>query len=252
MQLWKLIHTAVLFAGVYTERGPIRSDAVVIAAGAWTKLLLKPLGIKHPSLWIRGSVALTNPLPVQMRKAVVWGLTAYRQRLDSRAVIAVSEDGFHDVMIDSVVNGWKFLPLAWRNRHLLRFSIGRPTLQSIKGEFANFTTHRTLNPAPDNKGLENARQLFSEEYPDAGTVTLEQTWAGYIDYMPDELPVIEQVAKTPGLFIAAGFSGNGFGLGPGAGKTISDLITHGRTNHDLTPFSTIRFNSIKHPSTATS
>ncbi len=227
--------------GVQTERGLFKAETVVLASGAWTGRLLKPLGVKHPSLWIRGSAALTTPLDIEMRKAVVWGQTAYRQRLDNRVVIAVSEDGFHDLMLDSFIHGISFLPLAKKNRHLLRFSLGRPFFQSLGGEFSTFTRHRTLDPAADHKGLDKAKALFLEEYPDAGTIDYERTWAGYIDYMPDELPVIDQPTYPGGLIIAAGFSGNGFGLGPGVGKTISDLIITGKSTHDLSAFSSTRF-----------
>ncbi|MGB0507505.1 MAG: NAD(P)/FAD-dependent oxidoreductase, partial [Pikeienuella sp.] len=123
-------------SGVETEIGFLKCDAVVLASGAWTSRLAKLLKIKHPSLLIRGSVARTSPLPIQMRKLVVWGATAYRQRLDGRVNIAVSEDGFHDIMLDSLQYGHKFLPLARKNWRLLRFHLGRPLIQSLMGEFS--------------------------------------------------------------------------------------------------------------------
>jgi glycine/D-amino acid oxidase-like deaminating enzyme len=42
---------------------------------------------------------------------------------------------------------------------------------------------------------------------------------------PDAVPVISPVSTHPGLLIASGFSGHGFGIGPGAGHLIADLIT---------------------------
>ncbi len=200
-----------------------------------------PLGMRHPSLWIRGSVGRTAPLPIELRKLVVWGATAYRQRADGRVNIAVSEDGFHDLMVDSFANGHRFLPLAWKNRHLLRLGLGRPMMQSLMGEFADFTTHRTLDPRPDWRGLKRAGRTFRHEYPDAGDIRFERAWAGYIDYMPDELPVIGMAPGVQGLVIAAGLSGNGFGIGPGVGRTICDLVVTGRSRHDLSAFTAERF-----------
>jgi glycine/D-amino acid oxidase-like deaminating enzyme len=130
-------------SGVETEVGFLKCDTVVLASGVWTSRLAKSLNIKHPSLWIRGSVARTAPLPIEMRKLVVWGATAYRQRLDGRVNIAVSEDGFHDLMLDSLIHGHKFLPLARKNFRLLRFHLGKPFAQSLMGKFSNYTTHRT-------------------------------------------------------------------------------------------------------------
>ena len=51
-----------------------------------------------------------------------------------------------------------------------------------------------------------------------------QEWAGLIDVMPDAIPVISPVDSLPGLIIATGFSGHGFGIGPGAGRLIADLV----------------------------
>ncbi|TIX46229.1 MAG: FAD-binding oxidoreductase [Mesorhizobium sp.] len=228
--------------GVETEQGRLACETIVLAAGAWTGRLLKPLGIKHPCLWVRGSVGRTGVLPIELRKLVVWGKCAYRQRPDGRVTIAVAEDGFHDLMLDSLVHGLKFLPLAKRNWRNLRFCLGKPTMRSLMGEFNDFTTHRTLDPQPDWKGLAKAAGRFVEEYPGVGSVQYERAWAGYIDYMPDELPVIEAVGEPSGLFIAAGLSGHGFGIGPIVGKTICDLIVKGRAGYDLAPFSSRRFN----------
>lgn len=227
---------------VETEQGRLDCETVVLASGAWTSRLLKPLGIGHPSLWIRGSVGRTDVLPIEMRKLVVWGKCAYRQRSDGRVNIAVAEDGFHDLMFESIVHGVKFLPLAMRNWRNLRFSLGKPMIRSVMGEFADFRTNRTLDPRPDWKGLAKAAKLFVEEYPGAGPIKYERGWAGYIDYMPDELPVIDALAKPHGLFVAAGLSGHGFGIGPIVGKTICDLIFKGRSDYNLAPFSSRRFN----------
>ena len=46
-----------------------------------------------------------------------------------------------------------------------------------------------------------------------------------IDVTPDAIPVISQVDEIPGLHIATGFSGHGFGIGPGAGRLTADLVT---------------------------
>lgn len=228
--------------GVETETGLLNCETVVLASGAWTSKLAKSVGITHPSLWIRGSVARTAPLPIDMRKLVVWGSSAYRQRLDGRVNIAVSEDGFHDLMLDSVIHGRRFLALARQNWRLIRFGLGKPFVQSVMGEFSNYTTHRALSPDPDMRGLDRAKTLFMQEYPEAGDVVLEHAWAGYIDYMPDELPVIDMCANPAGLVIAAGLSGNGFGIGPVVGRTVSDLIVTGASRYDLNPFSSERFN----------
>jgi glycine/D-amino acid oxidase-like deaminating enzyme len=39
------------------------------------------------------------------------------------------------------------------------------------------------------------------------------------------VPVISPVESLPGFFIATGFSGHGFGIGPAAGRLMADLVT---------------------------
>ncbi|MBP0596199.1 FAD-binding oxidoreductase [Paraburkholderia sp. LEh10] len=226
---------------LWTERGRVKANAIVVAAGAWTSRLLKPLEIEHPSLWIRGSVARTGVLPINLRKLVPWGKTAYRQRSDGRVNIAVARAGIHDLGKESLRFGAKFLPTARHNCRNLRFCLGSHAIRDLMGEFDDFTTHRTLDPRPDWKRLEKTAALFSQEYPEAGPIRLERGWAGFMDFMPDELPVMGEIPGFRGLFIAAGFSGAGFGMGPVVGRIMADLVSANDTGHDLRHFSPTRF-----------
>ena len=47
-----------------------------------------------------------------------------------------------------------------------------------------------------------------------------------IDASPDVLPIISSVDGLEGFFIATGFSGHGFGIGPGAGKLVADMFSN--------------------------
>ncbi len=46
---------------------------------------------------------------------------------------------------------------------------------------------------------------------------------------------------APGLFVATGFSGHGFGIGPGAGRRAADLIASDPPVVDPAPFRVDRF-----------
>ena len=63
-----------------------------------------------------------------------------------------------------------------------------------------------------------------------------ERWAGCIDVTPDVVPVISEVEKGPGFFISSGYSGHGFGIGPGAGKLTADLVTGKTPCVDPQPF----------------
>jgi glycine/D-amino acid oxidase-like deaminating enzyme len=61
-------------------------------------------------------------------------------------------------------------------------------------------------------------------------------WAGYIDSTPDGVPAIGELKGLPGFILAAGFSGHGFGIGPGAGHMIADIVTGAKPIVDPAPY----------------
>jgi glycine/D-amino acid oxidase-like deaminating enzyme len=72
-------------------------------------------------------------------------------------------------------------------------------------------------------------------------VRLKTAWAGMIDAMPDVVPVVDRVPAIGGLFVATGMSGHGFGIGPGIGRVVADLMTGNAVGHDLNRFRFSRF-----------
>jgi len=55
------------------------------------------------------------------------------------------------------------------------------------------------------------------------------------------VPYIGSVGTLPGLTIATGFSGHGFGIGPAAGRLAAQLAIGETPSVDPTPFRTSRF-----------
>jgi glycine/D-amino acid oxidase-like deaminating enzyme len=62
-----------------------------------------------------------------------------------------------------------------------------------------------------------------------------------IDTMPDVVPIVDRAQAIPGLFVATGMSGHGFGIGPGMGRILADLIVGNAPGHDLNRFRLSRF-----------
>lgn len=54
-----------------------------------------------------------------------------------------------------------------------------------------------------------------------------RTWAGYMDVCVDKVPVISKVDEIPGLVLACGFTGHGFGIAPAVGTQLAALIADG-------------------------
>jgi len=78
-------------------------------------------------------------------------------------------------------------------------------------------------------------------YPQFRDAHIVQQWAGYIDVTPDVVPYISPVGTLPGLTVATGFSGHGFGIGPAAGRLAAELSIGAEPSVDPTPFRASRF-----------
>ena len=84
-------------------------------------------------------------------------------------------------------------------------------------------------------------------FPVFRDIPVVESWGGMIDVMPDAIPVISAVDRVPGFFIATGFSGHGFGIGPGAGRLVADMVAGGATIVDPSPFRLSRFTDGSNP-----
>ena len=98
-----------------------------------------------------------------------------------------------------------------------------------------------LDPDPASGVTNSALAAAQEAFPIFKRARVAQHWAGLIDVTPDAVPVISPVAEVPGLVIATGFSGHGFGIGPAAGRLAADLATGAPPIVDPAPFRYSRF-----------
>ncbi len=77
--------------------------------------------------------------------------------------------------------------------------------------------------------------------PAFAEVEILETWSGLIDALPDVVPVLDRASQIDGLWVSTGFSGHGFGIGPGAGRVMADLIRGEPVHYDLSRFRLNRF-----------
>jgi sarcosine oxidase subunit beta len=78
-------------------------------------------------------------------------------------------------------------------------------------------------------------------FPMMKKVNIIRTWAGFLDEMADHVPVLDQVAEVPGLALACGFSGHGYGISPAVGQLMAELLTLGQPSISLAAFRYDRF-----------
>jgi glycine/D-amino acid oxidase-like deaminating enzyme len=100
---------------------------------------------------------------------------------------------------------------------------------------------RILDPKPDLAAVKETHRRAVELLPELREAKITHAWAGFVDSTPDGVPGIGEVPGMPGLILAAGFSGHGFGIGPGAGHLIADLATGAEPIVDPIPYRPGRF-----------
>lgn len=237
-------------AGVVTEAGLVRCDHVVVAAGAWSRLFLGRHGISIPQLSVLASVAATEPMPEIFPGNAADDDFAFRRRADGGYSIAPGGSQ-HDVFIGP--DAFRSFGAYWP---VLKKDLRTPTFRPMapKGfpdawgtprhwaedEATPFEATRILNPAPNLRTLGRVQDAFARAFPSLGRPKLKAAWAGMIDTLPDVVPIIDH-GPISGLTIATGMSGHGFGIGPGIGRVVADLVSGGHVGHDLARFRFKRF-----------
>jgi glycine/D-amino acid oxidase-like deaminating enzyme len=230
-------------SGVVTEKGPIRCRQAVLAGGAWSRLFCGNLGVELPQLKLLASVMRTGPVEGAPDRAAGADDFAFRKRLDGGYTIARRNANVAELAPDSFRLFFDFFPAVITQWHELRFRVGRsfleewriPRVWALDAE-TPFETMRTLDPAPSNAILDEGERNLVRSFPAFGRMNVAERWAGVIDATPDGVPVISEVPTFPGLFIASGFSGHGFGIGPGAGHLMADLVMGERPIVDPAPY----------------
>jgi glycine/D-amino acid oxidase-like deaminating enzyme len=137
----------------------------------------------------------------------------------------------------------QFLPTARKRRKGLTFAVGRSFFQGPEG-FGNwsfdrvspFERQRTLDPAADPRLVREGLTTLGEHYPALKGLKVAHAWGGMIDSTPDGIPVISAVDPVPGLYLSTGYTGHGFGIGPGAGRLAADLVAGDPPIVDPHPF----------------
>lgn len=241
-------------SAVVTEKGRIVCDAVVAAGGAWTSLFCGNAGLRLPQLKILSSVMRTEKLAGGPEISTSGAGFGFRKRLDG----GYNVGGWGTYIMDLTRDSFRFLPdfmpVARLQSHNAKLRFGRPFFEDwgVKRRWSLdaptvFEKVRTLDPEPYHPILDAAQEAIAETFPVFKDVRIAERWGGMIDVTPDLVPVMSGVDTLPGFFIATGFSGHGFGVGPAAGRLMADLVTGDAPVIDPTEFRFSRFTDGSRP-----
>jgi len=234
-------------AGVITERGRIACNAVVLAGGAWSRLFCGNQGVEFPQLKVLGSVLRTTPMagPEVTTGGHDW---SFRKRTDGGYTIAQRNNMLTPIVPDSFRLLPRFGASFVQNRRELKLRLDGRFLQEwrtprrwVLDQASPFEAVRVLDPQPSASSLAFARRKLVQAFPAFAAMQVAGAWGGLIDVTPDGVPVISAVGAVPGFHLASGFSGHGFGIGPGAGRLMADLVAGDPPLVDPAPFRFARF-----------
>lgn len=201
--------------GVETSKGTYYADQVIDAAGSWAAEIAAMAGVDLPIRPRKGQLFITEPL-----------------------------GPFMDATLQCArYNVIKFKPEAVGDKAVLRMGASLSIEQTENGglvigstrEFAGFDRENTL------EAMEVTMRRAMRFFPALKDVNIIRAFAGLRPFTPDGIPVIGEVEKLPGFFVAAGHEGDGIALAPITGKLMAELLVQGKSSYPLEAFSPNRF-----------
>ncbi|TCN18379.1 glycine/D-amino acid oxidase-like deaminating enzyme [Sinorhizobium americanum] len=234
-------------AGVITEKGTIRTQAVLCAGGAWTSMFCRQYGVLFPQASVRQTALRTRPT-TDLGEAIYTPECALTRRLDGSYTLAISGRATLDITPQGLRYARSFMPMFMKRLKAVQIGIngsffrGPEAFASWNSDTTSpFERMRVLDPAPSRRTIAAILKGVTNQFPALTGIEVADSWGGYVDCTPDAVPVISQADGVKGLYLAAGGSGHGFGLGPGIGRLAAELVANDTPCVDPTPFRLSRF-----------
>ena len=205
--------------GVVSERGRLGCKAVVLAGGAWSRVFLQNIGLSLPQLAVRASAQRTSAAPWISESALGAPDVAIRRRQDGGYTVARSGAAGFDIIPAAFQHFGAFFPVLKSRWRILKLRFGKPFFDALgqrhwdADQMSPFEVTRVLDPAPDTALLDDVMRSAKTRFPQLADAQPIERWGGAIDVTPDEIPLLGPIDAIPGLFLATGFSGHGFGIG---------------------------------------
>lgn len=234
-------------AGVITEKGTIRTQAVLNAGGAWASMFSRPYGVIFPQASVR-QTAVRTVSTVNVGDALYTPECSLTRRLDGSYTLAVSGRATLDLTPQGMRYARWFMPMFLKRLKAVQVGVSTSMFRGPEAlarwtmqETSPFERMRILDPAPSKRTIAAMLKGVHDQFPALAGVTIADSWGSYVDCTPDAVPVISAVDRVRGFYLAAGGSGRGFGIGPGIGRLAADLVANDKPCVDPTPFRLSRF-----------
>jgi glycine/D-amino acid oxidase-like deaminating enzyme len=231
--------------GVVTERGYLRADAVLVAAGVWSGRLLDPVGVHVPMQYVALYNALTDPQPPVV-DCFLRGPKYGARQLRSGAVRIFG--GYrnlgagHNLSLRDFKDLRTWLPYFLERRSEVRLRVDPRLLWfELRSLFSGSMAPKQYSPRAPRHFLPRRLDEVKRVVPMLRNARLAEIRTGVVDITIDALPVLGGIDTVPGLYVAMGFNGQGFSLGPVVGRLMAEVMTQGSTSISLKPYRWSRF-----------
>ena len=201
-------------AGVVTDRGRVRAEIVINAAGMWGRQVAAMAGVSLPITPLIHQHLATKPIP---------GHELPRQTpclRDPENLVYLREEvgGF-------LIGGFEREPVAW----------------SVDGVPWDFT--QRLLPS-DWELFDEIMEGAIRRVPILGRAEMAHLTNGPEGITPDSKPLLGPVPGVPGFWAAAGLSHTGFGAGAAIGDIIAEWLVEGEPPYDVGEMNVRRFGPV--------
>lgn len=235
-------------SGVVTEKGEIKCERVLLAGGLWSRRFLGNLNVNLPTLPLIASVFHTTPMKGPTDILLGAPDFSFRKHADGGFIITQRGALRAPLTLDHLLIGMRYLKQLRAQGSALRLSFGTHSFKDFSlarrwhaHQTSPFEKIRIMDPETDLELNNEALDNLKKAWPIFSKLEIANAWAGVIDVTPDSNPIIDAIHDIPGLFIASGFSGHGFGTSPAAGQLAADLVSNQTPIVDPTPYRFDRF-----------
>ena len=199
--------------GVWTSRGPVRAERVVLAAGLWTRLIARTAGVAVPLYAAEHVYLVTEPLPELTRRLPVVRIPdecAYVREDAGKLLLGFFEP--------------EAVPIDPKTLH------DAPPFLSLPGELDRFSPL-----------LEQAVRRI----PPLARAGIKTVFNGPESFTPDNRYLLGETAEVRGLFVACGMNSIGIQSSAGIGRVMAEWIRDHRMPVDLLEVDVQRFHPVQ-------
>ena len=209
--------------GVTTRHGPMRADAVAVAAGSWTPQILAAAGLPFHVVHMRMQMAETSPVPER------FNMFTYGPSLFHEYAFVRELPGYDDDLVLHPLQ--RIMPEVGLLELFCQRADGRLWL----GCPIEFVEDPDSSLHPTVAGMAQTFGVLGDHIPALQHVQVERIWGGVAPQTGDGLPVMSAVNAVPGLYVGSGHA-YGATVGPASGRVLANEILGLPQELDVSPF----------------